>query len=95
MRVDLKYVEQVADDLELGDAMSPTPSSPEPAIEVLRDCATRLRELLSALGEVRRSKTHQSAVEAAQRALSGEPPEHIWTPEELAAGEREDNDAQA
>lgn len=51
----------------------------------LESCVGRIRELLSAHAEVRSSKTHREAVEAAQRALSGEPPEHIWTQEELDA----------
>jgi len=88
MRVDLSHVEKVIEEMELDAATRPGSAALDMGVEALGECATRLRELLSALGEVRRSKTHRSAVEAAQRALSGETPEHIWTAEELAVGER-------
>jgi hypothetical protein len=72
MRVDLEAALALAETVE-ADAMA----------DEIENLVRRVRELLSACAEVRASKTHKTAVEAAQRGIAGDDQARIWTQAEL------------
>lgn len=84
VKVDLEELEKTVDFLE----KQPRSVISWGPVQQIRRAAQRIRELLSALAEVRAATSHKTAVEAAQRGIAGDEQARIWTQAELDEGGR-------